>query len=159
MRIKLIAAIASALLLSACASATRSEVPSQILPPEFRIAQIGGVSSAGRNITGPLPIQFQIEVRNPSGSPITLNRIQLETLGEGAYSIRPSSKPFDSRIEAGQSTVVEMWTPAVSSDTILGVNGPVTLRMIATFKSEFGAFQRVIVTQVNDQLGGSRVVR
>lgn len=152
------ASIVSVVLLASCASSLRTEVPTQLLPPEFVIAQVGGVGGAARNMSGPLPIQFQIEVRNPSGSPITLNRIQLESIGEGAYTVRPSSKPFDSRIEAGQSTVVEMWTPAVSSDTILGVNGPVTLRMIATFKSEFGAFQRVVVTQVNDG-GGNRVVR
>lgn len=121
--------------------------------------QTGGVGIAARNMTGNLPVRFEIEVRNPSREPIQLDRIQVETMGLGAYSISPQSKPFTLMIGSNRAALVEMWAPAVASETILGVNGPVTLRLTANFSSEFGKFQRIVVTQVNDQSGTARVVR
>lgn len=129
------------------------------MAPEFVVRQSSGVGVAARNMTGNLPIRFEIEVRNPSGEPIQLDRIQVETMGLGAYSISPQSKPFTLTIGSNRAALVEMWAPAVASDTILGLNGPVTLRLTANFSSEFGKFQRVVVTQVNDQSGRARVVR
>lgn len=139
-------------LLSACASGTTATLPTQLVPPEFIVSQIDGVGAAARHMSGALPVHFLVEVRNPSGSWIQLDRLHVETLGSGAYTIRPYSKPFEQRIESMETAVVEIWAPALAEDTISGVNGPVTLRMMAQFDSEFGAFQRVIVTQVNDSM-------
>ena len=119
------------------------------------IVQTAGVASAARDVTGPIPVRYAVRVRNQAKVPIKLKTIQVQSVGAGAYTIQTASRPFDVNIAPEAYQDVEFWASAVVQyNTIVGANGPVTLRLILTFDSELGSFQDVVIQQVNDRLTG-----
>ncbi|HVR42901.1 MAG TPA: hypothetical protein VMS56_05590 [Thermoanaerobaculia bacterium] len=134
-------------LLGSCAT-NNSRVT--LVEPEFRIIQVSGTAQAARHITGPLAVNYHAEILNRSSETITLRRIQVESMGEGAYNVRPTTHPFEIPILPNQIAAVEFWVPAfIQSTTIVGANGPVTLRAKVEFDSDDGMFQKIYVQQVN----------
>ncbi len=152
------------LILSACGSAGNSAsdvTPSGLIPPEVEIRQIGGVGgAAARNITGPIAIQLQATVLNQSSEALTLERIEVQSLGAGAYTVQPTTRPFrDAIIASGATQSYEFFVSGTAEDTVMGVNGPVTMRVTAYFNSSLGRFRKIYVQQVNDQLSRPRSPR
>jgi hypothetical protein len=122
----------------------------EITKPEIEIRQLSLVPIAARHSQGALPVKYELRVANRSDETITLKRINLQSMGAGAYSVAPASHPFNKKIVPGGYEVVEFWIPAlVDVDTIMGANGPVTLRGIVHFDSTVGQFDKVFVQQVN----------
>lgn len=139
------------LLIFGCSS---SSVPSNVsmIPPELQIRQVGGTAYAARHELGSIPLRFEIDILNKTAEPITLERIEMQSLGEGAYTLNTVSKPFDRRLDPDRVETVELFAPAYVNKTILGGNGPVTLRATAYFKSSLGSFRQVYIQQVNDRM-------
>jgi hypothetical protein len=79
--------------------------------------------------------------------------MQFESMGMGAYTIAPQTRPMNRSIAPDHFETVELWIPVQVEDTILGANGPVTLRGIAYFDSSVGKFSQVFIQQLNS--GGS----
>lgn len=150
------------ILFSACSSSQsgsgRGNATAELLKPEIQLQQLNSVASAARHITGMIPIHLALRVANTSGSPITLKRVQVQSVGFGAYRISEgagnvAAKPFEKIIQPNHYEVVDFWVSAVAEDTTLGVNGPVTIRCIAQFDSPVGQFQQMVVQQVHDIVG------
>jgi len=117
--------------------------------PGLEIRQISGVPSAARHVEGGLPVQYAFLVQNRASQPITLKRVNLVSMGYGAYDVS-ASMPFKTIVQPGQTETVQFWAPAnVSNTSLVGANGPVTLRVTAQFDSPLGQFQEVVVQQVN----------
>lgn len=127
----------------------------KIIHPEVVLTQLSAVPSAARHVEGGLPIQYRLRVSNRAGDPITLKQVTLQTMGAGAYTINPTSRPFKETIQPDQFATVDFWVPATTEDTILGANGPVTLRATAQFDSPMGQFNETVVQQVNGMTGQS----
>lgn len=145
-------AVPVAILSTACSSGSRSMA--QVTPPDIRIVQLSGQANAARFESGPLPINFRVIIKNNADDELTLKRISVESVGEGAYTLRAYTQSFnDKKVAARQTESVEFWAPAYSESTILGANGPVTIRGVAFFSSPSGSIQKVFVQQVNDQMG------
>ena len=122
----------------------------EITKPEIEIRQLSLVPIAARHSQGALPVKYELRVANRSEETITLKRINVQSMGEGAYTVNPASHPFNKKIVPGGYEIVEFWIPAVVDiDTIMGANGPVTLRGIVHFDSTVGQFDEVFVQQVN----------
>ncbi len=149
------------LFLIGCASASLSE-------PQIHIHQLSNVSEAARHITGGISVQYRVEITNRANQPITINveitnranqpitikRIDLVSLGTGAYTLRPSSNPFDARLNPGDATALELWAPAYIDDpTIVGANGPVSLRITVQYETPAGTSQSIVVQQVHAMPG------
>jgi hypothetical protein len=128
-----------------------------LLPPEYQVRQISGQAHVARHVSGGMPVQFAMDFRNPSGETIVLERIQVESMGSGAYSVEPVSRPFDTNIAPNQVITVNFWAPAIAGSTILGANGPVTLRTTAYFSSAFGKFREIYIQQVNSGQRENRI--
>lgn len=144
---RLVAPAVALLLLSTCAT-NNSRV--SLIAPEFRIMQITNVGEAARHVTGGISVGYHAEILNRSSETLTLRRIQLESMGEGAYAVPASTRPFDLPVPPDQVAAVEMWVPAyIQSATIMGANGPVTIRAKVEFDSADGMFQKIYVQQVN----------
>lgn len=144
-----------ALFVLACSA--NKQQSANLISPDIRIQQISATPTAARHVSGPLPVAFRVEVFNNSGEPLTLTRVRVESVGEGAYNLLSSSQAFDARIAPDRGVSVEFWTSAIGQNTIMGNNGPVTIRGIAYFDSPVGAFQKIFIQQVNDiGRGGSR---
>jgi len=141
------------LLFVACASQRVAQAP--VTLPEVIIVQTAGVAAAARHITGPIAVRYAIRVSNKATETITLTRIQVQSVGSGAYTLRDTAKPFAKVIAPGSHEDVELSAGAfVESSSVVGANGPVTLRLMLFFDSAKGPFHRMIVQQVNDNLTG-----
>ena len=122
--------------------------------PDLQIRQISSVPSAARHVEGGLPVEYSLAVQNRAGEPITLKNVSVVSMGYGAYDVAQTSHHFKTVIQPAQTEVVQFWVPAnVSNASIIGANGPVTLRLTAQFDSPLGQFQEVVVQQVNATSG------
>jgi hypothetical protein len=151
-------AVIALFVLSSCASmqsdsgkgATTVNIPK----PDMQIQQLSSVPTAARHIEGGLPIQYALAVQNHSGGPITLKQVTIVSMGYGAYDVPSTSRPFKAIIQPDQTQVVDFWVPAnIKNTSLVGANGPVTLRVQATFDSPDGQFQQMVVQQVNASTG------
>jgi len=150
-----IVALVLAAALAGCASSTSESglghARVNLIEPEVTFTQTNVVAEVARDITGNVPVRYQVRVANKSGEPITLTRIDVQSLGAGAYTLIPQSRPFKQKIAPDHFEVVEFWAPAYIGDpTVYGANGPVTLRAVAHFDSPVGQFQSIVVQQVHE---------
>ena len=114
--------------------------------PEIYRSQLSSVPPSARHVEGGLPVQYKLRVANKSGETITLKRITVQSMGVGAYDVPPTSRPFSTVIQPDQYQEVDFWIPAnVSDATVVGANGPVTLRATLQLDSPVGQFQEVVV--------------
>ena len=142
----------AAVALTACAHRAAT---APVALPEVTIVQTSGVGLAARNVTGPISVRYAVRIKNVAAQPITLKRIQAQSVGAGAYMLPSTSKPFNVTIAPESHQDVELWASALIEDpTITGANGPVTLRLILYLDSPLGPFENVVVQQVNDRLTG-----
>jgi hypothetical protein len=141
--------LAAILLFLAACAAQRLGGKSAVARPEIEIEQLSNVASAARNITGAISVHYRIRVRNVANEPVTLKRVDLVTIGFGAYNLGPLSRPFDVTIKPGSESLVEVWAPAhIPDPSVAGANGPVTLRAIVLFDSAAGQLQTVVTQPV-----------
>lgn len=146
----------TALLLLGCASAApqQHKTTAPLNEPEIHIAQLSNVADAARHMTGPISVQYQVHIGNPANVPITIKRIDVISIGTGAYAVRPTSNPFNQPLQPGHAVALTFWVPAFIEDaTIAGANGPVTLRVSVQYDTPDGTMQAVAVQQVHG-LGG-----
>jgi hypothetical protein len=132
-------------LLAACA--TNSSAPGP--QPDVNIYQISRVAPGMEHDTGSLAAQFAVDVKNTLAEPLNLRRVALQSIGGGAYTLQPYSQAFNETIAPGQTKRVAFWAPAfVSTDTLGGANGPVTVRAALDFEAGGKKFQKIEVQNV-----------
>lgn len=117
--------------------------------PEIRLVQTSEVAEVARNVPGSIPVAFRLTIRNTQQAPLTLKRLELQSIGEGAYSLNPLTRSYDQVIQPGAEQSFDVWGSAYVSPTILGANGPVTIRAIAQFDAASGSFQTVVMRQLH----------
>jgi hypothetical protein len=150
----LLSCAASLLLIgvSCSSSGGSSDLPRRAANPPVKLAltEVGRLPAVAEHMGGDFPVKFSLEVENRSAEPVTLKRVQLVTMGYGAFTFNAASgTAFDTKVAPGQREIVEIWTPAHLNDTVSGGNGPVTIRVTATFQWTGGTFQHIEVQQVS----------
>ncbi|HEY8848203.1 MAG TPA: hypothetical protein VIO12_02855 [Thermoanaerobaculia bacterium] len=144
-----IACAALTLLVLACASSSPSKPAAP--EPELLIQQISNIPEAARYVTGRISVQYAVAVKNVTPAALQLKRIDVQSIGYGAYTLAPTSLPFDVAIAPGETRVVQFWGGAfIDTSTIMGANGPVTLRAVAQFDSANGPVRTTVVQQVHE---------
>jgi hypothetical protein len=116
--------------------------------PTVEIIQTSGVPPAARHVQGGINVKYAVRVGNPSQDAITLKRISVQSLSDGAYTVR-HSQPYDRVVPASEREVVEFWAPAQTGNSVTGANGPVTLRVVCEFSGPKGTFQEIVTRVVN----------
>ena len=144
-----IAALAVLLIIAGCSSSAGTST--KLAKPEILIAQTNELPSAARFTDGALSIHYAVRVENRAAEPITLKRVTVQSVSEGAYHVAPDSKPFAVTIEPAQRQEVELWVSATPGRSLVGNNGPVTLRVTCDFDSANGPFQQVVMRRVNER--------
>lgn len=149
----------SLILLSACASssghtataAAKDASASDPMKPQIDIVQTSGLAIAARYMDGAFSVRYAVRVANPSADAITLRRVTVQSLTEGAYHVGPFSMPFDVAVASAAHEDVQFWAPAYTGYySVVGANGPVTLRVVCEFDSQkAGRFQHVVTRVVN----------
>src|SRR5688500_2682899 len=123
------------LLLSLAGGSVNPEV--RLLEPQIGLFQ-EPISRLLRQYPGQLSVPFQMEVRNPSGEPVKLKRLELLTVGSGAYQVRRLPMSFNEVIGPGQTRVIPFTSWAYAQGGRTGANEPVTIRGIAYFEGPDG---------------------
>jgi|GEM_PF-458958 len=132
------------------------KAPAQLVEPDIKMWQVGSTPFVARHETGASSVRLAIRVLNNSSEPLTLDRVQVQSMGIGAYTIPSSTQPIGKSIAPNKFEQFEFWIPVQVEDTITGANGPVSLRGIAYFTSSTGRFRQVFLDTLNDQMSGSQ---
>jgi hypothetical protein len=144
--------------LAGCASSADSGPTAeslQLSEPEVLIAQLSNVGEAARHMSGGIPVQFRVQVTNPAATEIRLERIDLVSIGAGAYDLPNASHPVNIVVAPQATQSVDFWAPANISDvTVYGANGPVSIRVTSYFNSAKGKFTHTTVEQVHTNFSG-----
>jgi hypothetical protein len=140
------------LLLIGCSSAApdSKKATAPVTEPEIKIIQLSSVSGAARYITGPISVQYRLDVANRATDQITVKRVDVQSIGYGAYTLAPVSHPFEVVLKPGETKSMQLWAPArIDDPSIVGANGPVTLRITLHYDTRAGATQSTVVQQVH----------
>lgn len=162
MRNALAASFVVLIALAGCATSKSTSglgrATANIIEPELEIRQLSHVPIAARHSTGGIPVKYEFRIANRSAEWIKVVRVDVQSIGLGAYRVDQTSRPVDRRIEPEEFQTFEFWIPAVvDTETVVGANGPVTLRAVAHFDSAVGQFEKVYVRQVNAMPGRDSV--
>jgi hypothetical protein len=150
---KAIAASVVLVVIAGCSSGSATSNPSaaRVAKPEIRLVQTSEVPTAARNTDGMLSVHYAMRVENVAAEAITLRQVTVQSVSEGAYYVEPTSKPFNVTIDPKQRQEVEFWAAARPAGSIVGANGPVTLRITCVFDSPEGKFQHIVMQRVNER--------
>jgi hypothetical protein len=149
-------ALAGFALLAAACSTGRANGDGNRLRPDIAIEQLVGPAQLGYP-GGRVDIQYEVRVGNRAAEPITLRRIEVSSIGGGAYRLRHESYPFNATLQANQQGSIQFWAHALQSGpTFRGSNEPVTLRAILYFDSPSGKFQQIVMQSLGQFDDGPR---
>ncbi|HEV7485166.1 MAG TPA: hypothetical protein VGQ65_05750 [Thermoanaerobaculia bacterium] len=84
---------------------------------------------------GPVNLQYQLAVTNPTSEPITLRRIDLSTMGSGAYSLHTGATPITRTIPPNGKVTIDLSAWGQSAGGFLRSEEPVTVRGVAYLDS------------------------
>jgi hypothetical protein len=125
--------------LSACASSSQSSGPNVTL-------HLTPVSSPADifYFAGPINLQYQLSVINPTSEPLTLTRLELRTIGPGAYSIRTQASPMNLKIPPNATVTYTISVWGYARGGYLAAEEPVTLQGTTFFRgTSSGSFIRI----------------
>ena len=99
--------------------------------------------------SGPINIQYQLAVANPTSQPIKLSRVELQTIGSGAYVIRNTSSPMNVTIPPNSTSTFTISVWGYSRGGSLRSTEPVTIRGIGYFDAPSGAFIKMFTENIS----------
>jgi hypothetical protein len=147
MRSKIVIALCTVLLSAACASSgNRADAPAvtvQLTPVNQ--------SSDIFYFPGPIALQYEVSITNPTDEPLTLRRMDLHTEGGGAYFLRTSSTPMNVTVKPRGTTTFGISAWGRSPGGYLRSTEPVTLRTTSYFGSPKGDFVRINTQMIQPQ--------
>jgi len=148
---RLFSLFAFSIFLAACGSTGSTGSPGSPAV-EVHLAQVGS-STDVFYLRGPIALQYVVEVTNPTAETLTLRRLDLQSVGEGAYYLRTGSVPMNEKVLPNGTTAIKVQAWGTSRGGRLTVNEPVTMRITAQFDDSHGSrFQR-IATENLSQFG------
>jgi hypothetical protein len=144
--------IAAALVVAACSSSKDIG----ILKPEIELLQLQAPVDVGY-ATGPTQIQFGARIANRSGEPITLKRIEIQTVGSGSYVMRKQWFSYNEKIDPEHFSTVTFWARGYGFATDRGrtpSSEPVNIRGILYFETPVGPFHQIVTRYISQFPGG-----
>lgn len=135
------------MLVAGCASSSSNAQNDLANMVQVELGQVTNLSST-YYFAGPVSIQYQLGVRNNTGVPITLRRLQLRTISPGAYALRTPTSTITANVPPGQSTVVNLSAWGRTSGNELSAQEPVSIQGTAYFDSPQGSFVKVFTTLI-----------
>jgi hypothetical protein len=103
--------------------------------------------NAGSNtlyIGGPVNVQYQVAVTNPTNEEVTLKRLELRTEGPGAYELRNTGFPMNVKVAAKSAATFTIAAWAQARGGTMAAGEPVSLFANAYFDSPSGAFVKLV---------------
>ena len=129
------------LLLTGCASGGQDDDPNA---PKISL-HLDQYEAAPNSyqFNGPVNVRFALSAANTTNEQVKLNRIEIRTIGSGAYSIRPTSTSLNMDLAPGQVRTVPIALWGYARGGHIASTEPVTVRATAYFSGPSGAFIRL----------------
>jgi LEA14-like dessication related protein len=100
-------------------------------------------------VASAIEAHFELRIVNQADIPITLRRVDLESLGGGGIAIQSKNRQYNTVIQPHSVQSVDVMTTALINDpNSYSGRSPVQIRMTALFDSSQGALQKVVQQQV-----------
>ena len=105
---RIYALLAVMLLVAGCASSADDDPNAPKITLHLEQVDTGGNSFT---FSGPVTVQFVLTSSNTTSDPVTLNRIEIRTIGTGAYSIAPITTNLNLQLGPGQTqqSMISVW--------------------------------------------------
>lgn len=144
MRLRAVAMIA--LVLAGCGTAA-DQGPAQLLAPKIRVRQLAGqiLPSPRSPVT---EIELLVDIFNESSEPITLKRLQLQSIIGGGFRFQPTARTFNKVIPPGGVETFDLWVEIAAEAPGVDVRSPSTVRGTALFDSPAGGFRHLFTEQI-----------
>jgi hypothetical protein len=133
------------LLLAGCASGVQNAPNVELHVAQFESQQDGYLFGGSVNV------RFGVSAANRTKEPVTLTRIEIRTVGSGAYTIRPTSTPINIKLAPGQEATVPISLWGFARGGYASAREPVTLRATAYMTGPTGAFVRLFTEYIPQQ--------
>jgi hypothetical protein len=128
----------SILFATACATQQSSGPPVTV-----QLAQVGSSANVFY-FPGPVNVQYQVSVTNPTDQEITLQRLDLRTEGTGAYYLNTAGSPMNVRIAPKSNATFTVSAWGRSRGGYIASTEPVTLFATAYFNGPAGSFMKLV---------------
>ena len=148
----LLVALSLGLLIIGCSSSSK---PGGMIRPEIEIEQAVGPGDVGYP-RGIIEVQFAMKISNRSAQPVTLRRIEIQSVGGGGYTLRHETQVFNKTIEPDHFDTVKFWVRALAKGDTPAANEPVTIRGVAQFDSPAGSMQQFFLKNISQFSSGYR---
>lgn len=130
-------------LVAACSTNMSSSGP----PVTLRLEQVNASSNVFY-FSGPVNLEYQLAVTNPTNEPLTLARLDLQTIGPGAYFLRTAATPMNLVIAPNTTSTYMLSVWGRARGGFIRSTEPVTIRGIAYLKGPSGSFTRMFTENV-----------
>ncbi len=148
--------LATVLLTAACSSSAPAHQGPRatLIEPDLGVRQLVGPAELGFP-QGPMEVKYQFIIRNNSGEPLTLRRVQVSTTNPagGAYSLRPRDYYMNETIAPNTTGTVDVWARAYGWGRGMRESEPVTLKGIAYFDTPVGYLNKVFIQELGQYPG------
>ena len=141
-------AVLALALLAGCAGSGAS-----VNDPIIQFVQVTSPGSLGF-AGGRTSIEFELAVTNRSPEELTLDRVELRTVGIGAYTIRDEKRPMSIRVAPGATERTRFFVLAIARGGTRASTESVTIRGIAYFSSAGGAYQKLFAVEMSQNAAG-----
>jgi hypothetical protein len=128
----------------ACASGNTAQRPANISRPEITAELAGDVFFGGGSTA---PATIDITVRNTSGEPITVRRIEVDTPDMTEWGLVRQARSFGEVIEPGATKAITFF--ATASTIASARNEPLTFRTTVEFESAGNVHWREQLTMIS----------
>lgn len=129
----------------------------QVIPPEITILPLEFAPGRPESM-GSFSMTVPVTIANKSGETLKLERIELTSIGTGAYAINPATTQFSFDIPPSRRAVAEVWVQvtATPQETVGTPDGSIHLRGVAYFRTGEYSFRRVFVQRMRMIPGDQR---
>lgn len=149
MKARMIASLLVLLSVSACSSSAP-----KLAQPDIFVRAVGGAPPLRSGLS--YGVTFEVGIRNRSGEPITLERIQLQSNNSMSYDIQSRQEVRREVIQPGETKTVSVFANAFVARARTAQSEPITLRVTALFNSPVGRFRSVVFRNLGSALGENR---
>jgi len=136
----------------ACSSSSTPKA--NIIQPEVDLLQVIGPAELNYP-RGVADLKFEVEIENRSGEPITLKRVELASIGTGAYLLRRDFHVYNETISPHTTRSVTVWAKAQIYGGTISEQEPVRVRGVLHFESPVGPFHSVVVREFRQYQGAN----
>ncbi|HXH38441.1 MAG TPA: hypothetical protein VNN08_07425 [Thermoanaerobaculia bacterium] len=136
------------LLLTGCASGAQDDPNAPNIT--FHLNQYETATNA-YTYNGALNLTFALSMTNTTNQPVKVSRIEIRTIGSGAFTIRSTSTPINTDLGPGESKTMPLSLWGYARGGQLSSTEPVTIRGTAYLTGPSGSFLRLFSEYITPQ--------